>query len=290
MAPRTRPDDDDWRHVEDAKKRKQIQDRLAQRARRQRLREAKTNAKPQKHQDETPTRDETQEQQHHLHLQQPLPDVSRDFTSTLVDMPCIAEGDLDMMPNSLDIAECHFSQSALGGMNLYNSSGSTPESNDSNESQHLLPQTTASASIWSDPFSRTSETSIPSIVCSINRQPGFPLTVHGALYINGNLLGLKCGTVVPAKSTPCRADVPLPLQPTITQLTVLHSRWIDRFPFPKMRDNIITLGSVVDDEELLKDIVLMPSFEITPGKLPWDPKAWTMQKPFADKWGYLFLQ
>jgi len=34
MARKTDPSEDDWRNVEDAKKRKQIQDRLAQRARR----------------------------------------------------------------------------------------------------------------------------------------------------------------------------------------------------------------------------------------------------------------
>ena len=34
MARKTDPSADDWRNVEDAKKRKQIQDRLAQRARR----------------------------------------------------------------------------------------------------------------------------------------------------------------------------------------------------------------------------------------------------------------
>jgi hypothetical protein len=44
MVRKTAPEDDDWQHVTDAKKRKQIQDRLAQRARRKYL---ETHQRPQ---------------------------------------------------------------------------------------------------------------------------------------------------------------------------------------------------------------------------------------------------
>jgi len=120
-------------------------------------------------------------------------------------------------------------------------------------------------------------------------QPQFPLTVFGALYINGQILGLSCGTTVPAKSTPASPDVPFPLHPTDLQLVTIHSRWIDRFPFPKMRDNLISLSGVMDDEELLRDICTMPSFTITPGQPAWEPRAWIMEPPFAEKWGYLMF-
>lgn len=120
-------------------------------------------------------------------------------------------------------------------------------------------------------------------------QPNYPLTFYGALYMNGQLLGIPCSTVVPAKSNPAGPDIPFPLQPTELQLTIIHPRWIDRFPFPKMRNSLITLSGVIDDEEFVKDLALMPSFIILPGRQPWDPRAWKIEKPFAEKWGFLFF-
>jgi hypothetical protein len=114
------------------------------------------------------------------------------------------------------------------------------------------------------------------------------LTFCGALYINGMYLKLPCSTVVPAKSDPVGPEVPASLRPSELQLITIHPRWIDRFPFPKMRDSLISLSGVIDDEEFMKDLALMPSFEIVQGKAPWDPKAWKIKKPFAEKWGYLF--
>ena len=116
----------------------------------------------------------------------------------------------------------------------------------------------------------------------------YPLTVFGALYVNGQILGLSCNVVSPVKSSPVSSDVPLPLQPTPTQLLIVHFTWIDRFPFPKMRDNIINLSFIIDEEEFSRDIFTMPCFSITPGAAPWDPRAWKIEKPFADKWGFLF--
>lgn len=117
----------------------------------------------------------------------------------------------------------------------------------------------------------------------------YPLTFYGALYINGMYLRIPCSTVVPAKSEPVGPEVPESLRPTELQLITIHPRWIDRFPFPKMRDSLISLSGVIDDEEFMRDLALIPSFEIVQGKAPWDPKAWRIKKPFAEKWGYLFF-
>lgn len=116
----------------------------------------------------------------------------------------------------------------------------------------------------------------------------YQLTLVGALFINGQILGLSCCTAIPAKSAPASPEVPLPLRPTATQLLTIHSPGIDRFPFPKLRDNLINLNSIIDEEEITRDLFLTPSFTISAGAQPWDPRAWTIEKPFADKWGYLF--
>jgi hypothetical protein len=117
--------------------------------------------------------------------------------------------------------------------------------------------------------------------------PPAPITVLGALYINGRILGLTCSGSVPGKSVPVSDDIPRPLHPTELQLTTIHARWIDRIPIPRMRDNMITLFGVLEDEEIIADIFTQPSFFITPGLASWDPRAWKIEKPFADKWGYL---
>jgi len=116
----------------------------------------------------------------------------------------------------------------------------------------------------------------------------YALNIWGALYVNGEILGLGCTVVVPAKSLTASPDVPLPLQPTTLQLQYIHFTGIDRLPFPKMRDNFIKMSAVLDEEDLVRDICLGSSFSITPGSVPWNPAAWKIEKPFADKWGFLF--
>jgi hypothetical protein len=115
-------------------------------------------------------------------------------------------------------------------------------------------------------------------------------SVFAALFTNGLILGLRCGIQIPILSPPCTAKVPPSLRPTKLQMTVLHIPWIDRFPFPKMRDNVIRLScDGFDEDELFSDIFIRDSFIITPGSLSWDAAGWTMVKSFQIKWGHLFL-
>lgn len=123
---------------------------------------------------------------------------------------------------------------------------------------------------------------------TLSHELPFQPTVFTALYINGRILGLSCCTIIPARSLPVSSDVPLPLQPTPTQLLTIHSPGIDRFPFPKMRDNVINMSAIINEEEFSCDLFTKPSFSIKPGAATWDPRAWKVDKDFADKWGFLF--
>ncbi|KAF2636921.1 hypothetical protein P280DRAFT_459300 [Massarina eburnea CBS 473.64] len=221
MARRTQPSEDDWRNVEDTKKRKQIQDRLAQRARRK------------------------------LYL-------------------CLSSHASIFRPTQQ--TACRQRKNCISSSSHEDSSCPIPPKATIGDCLSLAP---------SKP---------QSFYTPLINQPNFPLTLGGAIWINGQVLGLSCGTVVPAKSKPPRPDVPLSLQPTELQLMTIHTIWIDRLPFPKMRDSMISLSGVVDDEEVLGDLWLMPSFEIVPGRPPWDPEAWKILKPFAEKWGFLFYR
>jgi len=119
--------------------------------------------------------------------------------------------------------------------------------------------------------------------------PGsFSGSAYAALYNNGAMMGLTCSVVVPSRSSPVGADIPESLHPTALQLTTIHPPWIDRFPFPKMRDNMITLMGIIIEEEFLADLFCSTSFSLKPDGAPWDPNAWIIGKEFSQKWGYLF--
>lgn len=118
--------------------------------------------------------------------------------------------------------------------------------------------------------------------------PSAGWSVYSALFENGRVLGIKCGCSVPSKSNPTKPDTPLSLQPTPLQLSTIHHLWIDRFPFPRLRDNFIMLSSLIDEEEFLADLFNLKSFEIREGGCSWDPALWKIGEDFEARWGYLF--
>jgi hypothetical protein len=73
-----------------------------------------------------------------------------------------------------------------------------------------------------------------------------------------------------------------------TVLTV-HYQWIDAFPRPRMRDNLIKMIGLVDEGDLMLDLFTKPSFTIRPGTASWDPRGWKLEKLFTDKWGFVFF-
>jgi hypothetical protein len=114
------------------------------------------------------------------------------------------------------------------------------------------------------------------------------LSIFAALWDNGAILGISCSSEFTWKSKPVSLDIPLALHPTPLQQMQVHFTWIDRFSFPRMRDNMITLSGVFNEEDFLESLFKQPSFTLKPGGLSWDPAAWKIEKEFATKWGYLF--
>ena len=68
----------------------------------------------------------------------------------------------------------------------------------------------------------------------------------------------------------------------------LHLTWIDRFPFPRMRDNMISFSGVFNEEDFLDELFKRDSFIVKPSGVSWDPASWKIAKDFATRWAYLF--
>ena len=118
-----------------------------------------------------------------------------------------------------------------------------------------------------------------------------PISLYFALWRNGELQGLKCSEhKISSLSKDLGPHIPETLRPTTLQLTVPHPGFIDRWPFPKMRDNLIIAvqGFIINQEDFLNDIFNMPSFTIRPGYESWNPRGWHIEKGFQEKWGFLF--
>jgi hypothetical protein len=134
-------------------------------------------------------------------------------------------------------------------------------------------------------------------ILSPQSQPYLPLTVMAALYRNGEVLGIRCSVCASSRSPYPSPSHPLSLHPTEAQLQIIHPRWIDCLPFPKMRDSLVKLAGAFDIEELVKDLFTMASWTIEKDRLmgggwenaSWDVRAWKMEKAWAAKWGWLMI-
>ena len=91
---------------------------------------------------------------------------------------------------------------------------------------------------------------------------------------------------------------PRSLAPTNLQLRIPHHPWIDLFPLPRMRDNLlaVTCASEIlteeEEEQLWADLVEWGSFGTEAAGLivwgnPWDPRNWEATIPFLKRWGWV---
>ncbi|EON65447.1 hypothetical protein W97_04685 [Coniosporium apollinis CBS 100218] len=86
-------------------------------------------------------------------------------------------------------------------------------------------------------------------------------------------------------------SAPSSLQPTLLQRTTEHHPWIDLFPFPAMRDNLLRIYGKFDEDQLCGDLV---GWCRSPGERtglivwsePWDPSGWEATEAFLKTWGW----
>ncbi|GAB1195674.1 hypothetical protein APSETT444_004936 [Aspergillus pseudonomiae] len=88
------------------------------------------------------------------------------------------------------------------------------------------------------------------------------------------------------------ALIPASLRPTIVQRRIPHHPWLDFFPFPNLRDNLIAVQDEIDDEELCHDLMAFWDTRNTGPMLlvwgpSWMPGNWEMTPAFVKKWGFL---
>ncbi|KAL2801805.1 hypothetical protein BJX63DRAFT_416573 [Aspergillus granulosus] len=93
-------------------------------------------------------------------------------------------------------------------------------------------------------------------------------------------------------STYTEDSIPIALRPTEIQKTIPHHPWLDFFPFPRMRDCLITASHLFDDDELCHDLMAFWDTRNTGATLivwgqPWDPRNWEATEGFVRKWSWL---
>ncbi|KAI1420880.1 hypothetical protein F5Y12DRAFT_719099 [Xylaria sp. FL1777] len=128
------------------------------------------------------------------------------------------------------------------------------------------------------------------------------LNAFRAMLTNMSMLGVmdrlptECGMVLFAKDFPPPPKVlPPSLQDTWLQQTTPHDVWIDTFPCPKMRDNLLSYESIINGDDLCEDVMggLFEGFnDIELNGLlvwgePWSEMGWEVTPGFAKKWGFL---
>lgn len=87
-------------------------------------------------------------------------------------------------------------------------------------------------------------------------------------------------------------SLPVALRPTKLQQTLSHHPWLDFFPLPKMRDNLLRAGETFDDEDLCVDIMgfwdmSSDSCSMLVWGEPTDPRSWEVTENFLRKWPWV---
>ncbi|KAL3467693.1 hypothetical protein BJX64DRAFT_283160 [Aspergillus heterothallicus] len=94
-------------------------------------------------------------------------------------------------------------------------------------------------------------------------------------------------------------NLPPQLLPTPLQLSHPHEPWVDLFPLPALRDNLLHLQYSIDTCDLCDDILgALFEEESSPSSdrngiiiwgEPWDVSSWELMEGFVQKWGFLLV-
>ncbi|KAL4812962.1 hypothetical protein BDW67DRAFT_169223 [Aspergillus spinulosporus] len=83
--------------------------------------------------------------------------------------------------------------------------------------------------------------------------------------------------------------VPASLLPTAIQCAFPHHPWLDCFPFPRIRDNLVMAADSFEDCELCTDMMDPTNGDI--GVMvwgdPWLPQNWEVSEQFVQKWSWV---
>jgi hypothetical protein len=101
-------------------------------------------------------------------------------------------------------------------------------------------------------------------------------------------IGPRCSNA-PMPAAPC----PRSLWPTYAQRTIPHHPWIDLFPFPGFRDEVLQSmqAGLIDDDELCFDLLGVECVDQSdkPALIvwteAWNPHCWEVSEAFLRKWG-----
>lgn len=87
-------------------------------------------------------------------------------------------------------------------------------------------------------------------------------------------------------------SLPSNLRPTMLRCQTPHHPWLNFFPLPVMRDNILRAGDSFDDVQLCVDLVGFCGVPTGRAGLivwgePWDPASWEVMEGFVGNWGWI---
>ncbi|KAH8647711.1 hypothetical protein BX600DRAFT_475754 [Xylariales sp. PMI_506] len=123
----------------------------------------------------------------------------------------------------------------------------------------------------------------------------FRALLKNTLTLGWNFEWLECGEPISPWNKQRRHDIvpfcPSSLRPTDLQRKIKHHPWIDLWPIPAMRDNLLLADGLYDEDQLCNDLVEFADVTNEQSGLivwgePWNPGAWEVSEMFVRKWAW----